>query len=114
MQHRAYGPVEAWIGFKLKIDPAQLEPLSAGGGGHAWANYRHPELGIVTIHPDDLYSKSRTLFHCGFESPDCQAFVRGFCGEKPFPTDKRGKDLYSEGMKAEVQAREKKSELEVA
>ncbi len=111
MQQRAYGPVEAWIGFKLKINSAELEPLSVGGGGNAWANYKHPELGTLTIHPGEIYSRTKSLFHCGFESPNFQAFVNGFLGRKPFPTEKRGKDLYFEGMKAEIQARDKAERL---
>ena len=104
MQKRKYGAGEAWIGLKLGLDPSQLEVT---GGMPAWVHYKHPLVGgPIVVHPDNIYLEGKAFFYCGLNSLDFKAFQAGFYGKKPFPKDKRGRELYSKGIDAEVQASE--------
>ncbi len=106
MDERLYGPTEAWIGFKLKINPLELNLISCGGGGNCWVQYRYKE-GLITMYHNMISALGRIFSCSGFESPDFETFHSGFCGKMPFPKDRKGKKLYSQGIKAEVWARMK-------
>lgn len=108
--HRIYGPVEAWIGFLLDVDASQVRCLGGGPAGN-WAHYEHPELGEIVVHEHRVYAGKKTFFDAGLESEDCQNFVSGFLGERPFPTDERGKELYFAGIVSESKSRFKESPL---
>jgi len=78
-----YSPAAAWLRFVLNINPSQLQPLSAGGGGNAWVHYNHPQTGIIAMHPHDIVVKGKVLYGYGFEDDDFLAFMGGYLGEIP-------------------------------
>ena len=107
---RKYGPLEAWAGFLFNVDASQIFCLGGGAAGN-WAHYEHPKLGRIVVHEHDVYAGKRIFFNRGIETEECQAFVSGFLGRRPFPTDRKGKEIYYAGIVSESESRQKESQL---
>jgi hypothetical protein len=76
------GAVEAWIGFRLNLDPSQLALIF---NGNRYAAYEHAQLGKITINHETLCTKHSLLSGAGLECGDFIAFRNGFEGKGKRP-----------------------------
>ena len=101
---RKVGPVEAWIGFRLGIDPTQLVLTHCMP---KLTTYEHPEAGKVTIDAESLTTRYALLSEAGLETAHFQAFRRGYECKGRKPLWGRCRTLYARAAEARVKWGEK-------